>query len=357
MKLISRTAAVLMLVVVSVLPVQSAAAEEFFTVYMSATGADTNDGLTPTTEVKTLTRVEAILTAAAPTTDVQVRIRQGTYVAPETTWRFYIPGHSIMFMPIDWNGGGIGSIAGMPVFTGNGAASYWLKLRLPSGDPGGTMNINFRYLQVERYAFGGVNINGGYTTNAAGIRVPVGAGHNGNSFMGMYFRLMGSKHNAGGTGYGAIVLSNSSNNSIRNSRFYNLENNSPNQGIIHGLYIEHGSHDNRVTTSRFTWISGDPAHTRNGAAHNTWDGNRFERTGTTTAYYGEWFCDGTCVSPPTSPRECASPGNQFINNDVVNGYNGGTIPLWHLAPPGNTYPGGAGCPALTEPRIATSGNF
>jgi hypothetical protein len=58
-----------------------AAAPDVFTVYVSPAGADGNDGLTEGTAVKTLGRVQAVLMAQRPRTDVEVRISQGVYAA------------------------------------------------------------------------------------------------------------------------------------------------------------------------------------------------------------------------------------------------------------------------------------
>lgn len=332
-------------------------ADPIFTVYMAPTGVDTNDGLTTTTPVKTLDQVQKILVAAQPASDVEVRIKQGVYVAPQEKWTFYVPGHTVSFLPIDYQyGEGISGIAGRPIFRGNGAASYWLLLRLPTGDPGGDTGLRFYYLQVERYSYGAINVNGGYLTNAQGLRVPSTAGMNSNEFVGLKVTHIGSKHNAGGYGYGAIILSNSSNNSVRKNHLYYLENTSPHVSLIHGVYVEHGSSGNSIRENYFFWNSGDAAHTRNEANNNLFDANIFERTSSTTAYYGEWFCDGTCVNQPTNPRECASHGNLFTNNNVISGYNGGTMPLTHLAPPGNSYAGGSGCNNAGQLRVTTSGN-
>jgi hypothetical protein len=55
----------------------AAAADPVFTVYMSPSGSDTADGLTPAAAVRTIVRVHQVLVAQKPTTDVEVRIQQG----------------------------------------------------------------------------------------------------------------------------------------------------------------------------------------------------------------------------------------------------------------------------------------
>lgn len=327
-----------------------------YTVYVSATGSDANNGLTPATAVKTLKRVEAVLTAAAPQTDVEVRIKQGTYVAPTTTWRFYVPGHTISFMPVDYDPGDTyDDIAGRPVFRGDGSAGYWFSARLPSGHPGGNTNLRFYYLQVERYASGGLQFHGGVTTNSQGITVPATAGVNNNTVYGMLFTHLGSRHAPAGVGYGGLNTWNSSDNLIRNNHFVSHENAGGDAGLIHGIYLAHHSNRNTVTSNRFSLISGGPMRTRNDSNDNVVSGNTFTRTG--TVGYSEWFCDSSCVAAnPGHARECASHGNVFHDNDLVSSYSGGAIATWALTPAGIDYPGGAGCDNAGQPRLRTWGN-
>ncbi len=64
-------------------------------------GSDSHTGLTTASPILTLTRAQQVLAQKKPNTDVQVRIDEGTYVAGETDWTFYIPGHTISFMPAE----------------------------------------------------------------------------------------------------------------------------------------------------------------------------------------------------------------------------------------------------------------
>lgn len=333
---------------------QQAQVDPVFVLYLTPGGIDSNDGLTPETAVLTLDRVEELLEAEAPGTDAEVRIAQGTYTDSQTNWHYRIPGHFISFLPIDYvYGNGYSSIAGRPVFRSNGNYDYWFKVTPGPEDLGGTFGLRFYYLQVSGYAMGGMEFRGADEVSEAGIRTPVGAGVNGNYFFGMLFKEIGNKWNSAGVGYAGLVLSNSSDNIVTNSHFQYLENLSPNGNLMHGLYIEHGANRNQVYSNSFLYITSDPAHTRNQALDNNFYSNKFTRTGGagSTGYYGEWFCDGTCV-----PHECASHGNLFHGNDIVSGYSGGTVPLFTLAPPGANYAGGTGCDNQGESRLSTWGN-
>lgn len=349
--------ALMMSVVGALASAAPARAAEVFVVYLSPTGSDGADGRTPATAVRSLVRAEEILRAAAPQTDVEVRIAQGTYVAPRTYWRYYVPGHTISFMPIDYEyGDGAADIAGRPVFRSDGTAGFWFSARLPSGHSGGDTNLRFYYLQVERYSSGGLEFNGGTVTDSNGVRRPATAGVNRNTVFGMVFRELGTRYNSASTGYGGIDAVNSSDNLIENNHFLYNENAGSDASLIHGVYLAHHSSRNVVRNNRFLRITGDPMRTRNDSNNNDIYGNTFERTGR-YAYYSEWFCDTACqASNPGNPRECASHGNVFHDNDTISGYAGGAVSLWELTPAGLDYAGGTGCTNDGQPRLRTYGN-
>lgn len=353
----SRLMALAMVVVAVILRATlTEAAPTVFTVYMSPSGVDTNDGHTPGSAVRTLARVQQVLAAERPRSDVEVRINQGTYVAPETAWSFYVTGHSVSFMPIDYEvGESRDGIAGLPVLRSSGTAGWWLSARLPSGHGGGDTNLRFYYLQVEGYSTGGLYIGGGYSTNAQGISVPSTAGANHNTLYGMVFQNLGSKYNPSGLGYGAVDLVNSSDNSIRNNHFRSNENNGPDAALIHGIYLAHWSKRNTIASNRFSFITGGPMRTRNDSNDNDIYANTFERTG--GAAYSEWFCDAACsASNPGQGRECASHGNFFHNNSLVSSYSGNALTVWALTPAGIDTTGGAGCDNQGQKRLRTDGN-
>ena len=352
-----RRAALLgILLLASLLVATPAYADGPFTLWVSTSGSDANDG-TQAAPVLTLARVQNILRDVEPTTDVEVRINQGTYSAPQTTWDFYIPGHTITFMPHDYEyGEGVSGIAGRPVFASSTGVGWWLNVMLPAGSTGMDTGLRFYYLQVEGYMKGGVIVQGRHH-DVGGFRVPDGSGANGNTFFGMVFRRMGSVWVSGaGMGYGGIVLENSSGNSIRNSHFLNLENLAPDGPHIHGVYVEHGSTGNDIGSNNFKWINGGPMRTRNLADDNDVHDNRFERV--LQAGYSEWYCNELCVSNnPGALLECPSQGNVFHDNTIISDYAGGPLDEWELYPdPGVWDEGPTRCGALLTPRVTTYGN-
>lgn len=334
----------------------AAQAAEVFTIHLSPTGSDSNSGLSAGSPLKTLARAQVVLAAQAPQSDVEIRIKQGVYVAAPLVWNTYVPGHTITFLPIDYEyGEGIGGIAGRPVFRGNGAGGYWLSARLPSGHPDGATLLRFYYLQVERYGNGGLQLRGGTGQNAQRITTPTNAGVNRNTVFGMMFTELGSAYGSA-TGYGAVNLQNSSDNLIRNNHFVRIVNDSSERGLVHGVYAAHHSKRNHIVANKFSYVSGDPVRTRNDSNDTIAEDNTFTRSGS-GASYSEWFCDAACVAAhPGHGRECASHGNFFRRNDTGTGYSGGSISLWALMPPGLDTTGGSGCNNEGQPRLRTANN-
>ncbi|MCZ4607000.1 right-handed parallel beta-helix repeat-containing protein [Streptomyces sp. Lzd4kr] len=341
-------------------PVSSASADSQlpFVIHMSSTGSDAGYGTRQATAIRSLRRAQEILRSLQPDRDVEIRIAPGTYPSAPLVWTYFQSGHTISLMPADYEPGDpVSGIAGRPVFQGGGAG-FWFDARLPSGHPGGTIGMRFYYLRVEGYSYGGIRFHGG-TEEKLGLLRPRGQGLNGNTVYGMDFRDMGSMH-AGTHGYGGIDLVNSSANTIRNNHFSRLENDGGGQGLIHGVYLAHHSKQNVIAHNRFTDVTGAPLRTRNDSNDNDFYDNTFSRTGS-TAQLQDWFCDSGCAAQNDKPRECASHGNRFHDNDNVSGYpRVPTIPNavddYGLAT-GNQYTaGGSPCYNNRQLRIISWGN-
>ena len=365
----------------SAAPAATAAAEsqEPFTVYLAPSdqgGDDANGGLSTGDPINSISRAQEVLRENDPDTDVEIRIQQGTYVAePFHEWRYYIPGHTISFMPIDYVPGEGMPPGGLPVFRNDQCGShyckgYWMMPSLPSdtNDPmydGGTSGLEFYYLQLERYSAGGISIYGDSERDVEDesydppLRVAGSKGLNGNKFFGMKFRQLGNTHSGGGAeqfGYGGIVLTNSSDNEITNNHFVNIENDGSYAGAIHGVYVTHHSEHTRITENKFSWISGDPVKVRNRSNFTTVEQNTFTRTGRLAYYKGE-FCDPACAEANDLAQQCASYHNRFFDNTVNSGYDGGRISDWALSPEGLTNAGGEPCSIPDgETRVRTGGN-
>ncbi|WP_327585690.1 hypothetical protein OHA25_00445 [Nonomuraea sp. NBC_00507] len=340
-------------------PLQPAAAcptsGEVYRIFMAADGSDAADGCTRTTAVASLARVQALLKAAAPGKDVEVRIARGTYrQTSQVSWDHYVPGHAISFLPTGYTPGNGRPADGVPIFDGGGAAGWWFKATLPSGHPGGATMLRFYYLQVQNYA-NGLQIVGGLTTSG-GRRLPATKGANKNIIWGMTFTRLGNKHAPQTAGTAALSLANSKGNRVEASHFKQLENTGSEGKLMHGVYLETHSNGNTVTRNRFELVSGDATRARNDSNGNRLFDNTFRRTGVRGAYE-EWFCHPTTGCDRPTSQECASHGNVFYSNDIGAAYDGGTLPDWSLMPPGNRFAGDhPGCTNEGQPRLRTWSN-
>jgi hypothetical protein len=347
-----------------------------FRLYMAPipAGNDGNDGLSPRTAVYSLNRVESLIQLHHPATDIEVRIEPGTYIAATKFWRTYIPGHTISFMPADYVYGEGGSgVAGREVFENAKTCSgycggFWFQARLPvaATDPvhnGGKSGLRFYYLKVEDYPSGGISIFGDSerpTENDAyspPIQIRATNGLNSNLFFGMQFTHLGTRWANGPNyqGYGAIVLENSSDNVIEDNDFSGIDNVPAYEPLIHGLYITHFSSKNTVEQNAFSYIGGDPVKVRDMSNFNVIERNTFIGT-KDQALYTDEFCDTACAIKYKLPRQCASFGNLFVDNQLVSA--AAAVPeTWLLSPAGPDYAGAAPCRIPSgEERLRASGN-
>lgn len=312
-----------------------------FSVYLSPTGSDSNDGLTSAHPLKTLVGAQAVLQSAGPVSDVDVLIADGTYVADPTAWTFRIPGHSITFEPE--------TVGTQPVFEGTGAAGFWFKYSLPNGDNGGDVNLVFNGLKIEHYASGGIYFRGALTPAPPnGIITPANVGVNHNTIENMVFEDLGSSYVPNSSqGYGGVDTQNSSNNTIINNEFSYFEDSGSSPGLIHGVYIADYSQDDSITDNTFSHIAGDPVRFRDRSNDNTVDSNTFYSSGH-YGYASDWFNLGT---------ECASLRNLVQNNEADVGFYGTAIP-WaaYFGVSSPTGDGGGQCGNGGVQRIITLNN-
>lgn len=360
-----------------------AAAAGVQTIYMNAAGSDTQTGDTPGTAVKTLARVQQLVAAGPLDQDVEVRVHAGTYIAQGIVWTTYRPGHTISFMPDDYEyGEGLDGIAALPVFQ-NARASQsnryitgpWF-FACPGGpgqplEDGGVSGLRFYYLKVTYYANAGISLDGsggstcgGKYAATSGPGQPSARGLDGNTIFGVRFNNIGNLY-TGGTcadpdftrcGYGGIVLTESSGNRIANNQFVNLRNSE--LSYIHAIYVTHKSSHNQFTANQVTNVSSDPVKIRDASNYNSFENNifganGFVRSSTPPAVH---YLDEVS----TTEGECSSFHNRFAYNDLGTYLVGSTenLPVWYLSPGGATWPGSTGCPALPagETRLITAGN-
>ncbi|MEO3924469.1 right-handed parallel beta-helix repeat-containing protein [Micromonosporaceae bacterium B7E4] len=361
--------------------VQASSAEGVQTIYLNAAGDDARDGATPATAVRSLARVQQLVAAGPLDMDVEVRIHAGTYVAQGIVWQTYRPGHTISFMPDDYEyGEGIGGIAARPVFQNRRASGSGRYIGGPwfyacpgnSGQPlaeGGTSGLRFYYLQVEYYAASAISLDGSAGSCGGGYQrssapgLPSARGLDGNTVFGILFTRIGNAYTGGSCdnpdflrcGYGGIVLTESSDNRIENNHFVDLRNSE--NSYIHAIYVTHKSNRNRFVGNQVTGVSSEPIKVRDGSNFNTFEqnvfgANGFLRSSPSMVHYREELNEAS--------DECASYHVRFANNDLGTYLVGSTanLPAWLITPAGATYKGAAVCPALPagEVRLTTANN-
>ncbi len=329
---------------------------------VSKGGNDRNTGLTSSSPILSLAHAQQVLTRLNPTGNVTVRIMQGTYVAGAVTWSFYVPGHTISFMPANYSGGGRppggDPVFADPVSNGTHVGQTWFTAILPPAPSplhdGGTTGLRFYYLTVEDYTQA-ISFNGqtGHSWHNNTFYVRPSKGLNGNDVSGMTFRDIGDLYAPvpTGAGYGVVLFTDSSQDSIYNNTFDDIYN-SGDHDELHGLYITHFSSSNTVDKNLFENTNGEAVKVRDRSNYNNIFENTFKGTGGVAAYLDD-FCDQQCVTTasPRKYRECASFGNRFADNIIATG-------TWtDLIPPGQTYAGGAPCSMPSgQMRLHTAGN-
>lgn len=351
----------------------AAAPAKTLTIYLapaSKGGLDKHTGLTAKSPILTLARAQQVLVQQKPKGDVVVRIEQGTYVAGSTTWDFYVPGHAISFMPATYVLGKGRPRGGDPAFVNvtatKGAHRYhpantWFHAQLPPAPSplhnGGHTGLHFYYLQVQDYTQG-ISFDGqsghGYHDNAKPpMYTRPSAGLNDNAVSGMTFSNIGDQYAPGFTGYGVILFTDSSNDTITNNTFDEIRN-TGDTDELHGLYITHFSSDNTISLNLFENTNGEAVKIRDRSNSNVVKDNRFDNTGGVAAYLDD-FCNEQCAQanqkPPVAYRQCASYDNHFVDNTVVTGN------FTDLIPAGETYAGGSPCSIPKgQQRMYASGN-
>jgi len=342
------------------------AAPRPLTIYMAPAakgGSDRHTGLTLSSPLLTLAQVQRVLAKRKPTGDVTVRIKQGTYVAGQTIWRFYVPGHTISFMPVNYVLGHHRPAGGDPAFVdvtshGKHVANGWFHAELPAAPSplhdGGPTRLRFYYLRIADYtngiAFDGQTGHAYHNEAGPPMYIRPSAGLNGNAVYGMTFQDIGSRFAPGQIGYGAILFTDSSHDNISNNTFDDLYN-TGDHDELHALYVTHFSSYNTVARNLFENTNGEAVKVRDRSDFNTVSGNRFNRTGGVAAYL-DIYCDMACARANRgTQRQCANYGNRFTDNKIFTGA------AWVLDPPGQTNAGGPGCSIPRgQQRLRTAGN-
>lgn len=312
-----------------------------FQIFVATDGRDTDPG-TRARPIATLERAHALLMAARPDRDVEIRIAPGVYVGQAVVWRYVDPAHTTRFLPRDWTGSGTPT---RPVFDGDGARMLFY-LNRTSARSGVRTNLEFHWLHLRDYVVSGI-------TFASNRDDPAGFSSH-NRVEDCVFEDIGNVGGEPDAGLGGVVLSNTRDSHVLRNTFRRLVNAPGDAGLIHGVYLTHNATGNDVSHNTFRTVSGDPIRVRDASHFNTFHHNTFRNAGE-AAVFGDWYCHGR---PDCVRRECPSFGNSLRYSDLgCTGHGGATVPLFYFHHGRACVP--SGCPdlfATGESRLTTAGN-
>jgi hypothetical protein len=276
-----------------------AAASELV-IHVAENGNDTADGLSQTKPLQTLQA--AIDRAAQLATDEYSRIRisvaPGIYLRQRVVTNGLPDGRTLMIMPDKDD-------KGRPVFDGAGNGGTWFTLRSATGR---ASNIGISGLEITNYETA-ISFNGDRERSEKS--------NGGNIIRNNVFRNIGQIAMAGAKPSTAVIrFVNSDNNVVMRNRIVHAAN-VKDCGLLHGVYIAHGSTGNTIEDNVFEDICGDAIRTRDGSDGNSIKDNRFVDAWKNAAI-SDWYCDGTARDDCTRiGGECPSYGNTLENNTIV----------------------------------------
>jgi len=217
------------------------------TLYLSVDGRDDANG-DADSPLRTLSGARDRL-AQTDSETATILVRPGTYRETATVDWSSVPQSKVTIQRA--------SGTERPVFDGSqvtGKAQYWV-------DTHGGPALDVWGMLVRNYQTGGLRLD-----------------TDGNHVRNMIFEKIGNRHKPGGPGYAAVHMLGSSNNSVINNVFRDLENDDCG-GCVHALYIANDSDGSVITGNRISDVIGDPIRLRNGTDGNVISDNEFSRSG------------------------------------------------------------------------------
>jgi hypothetical protein len=267
--------------------------------WVSSTGNNDNDGLSPATPLRSLQRANDLLCrhtllrrCAGIGKTVKVNIAAGTYPSASTVWSYSDPTYATQ-------------IIGQGVVMDGRFATEWGLHIAPKNS---RSNIQVFHIKWTRYLRGGMTIGGGDNNRIY---------HNTFYRIGSYYSKRPEIR-----AYAGIYLIDSKYNSLEKSVFVSILNAGTGYGNEHGVYIVRST-NNQVTGNTFSNVGGDPIRVRDAANHNRISGNAFINSGA-LGYIGDWRCLRTTITACPDGDESLSWNNSFKDN-VLKGPH-----PWHL---------------------------
>lgn len=267
-------------------------------VFMSPRGADVADGLTPSTSVATLERALEISIAAAEAgaTQIAIEVGEGTYRGQRATITERPEGTRFVIRP--------NRSDSKVIFDGAGKGGVWLVVRPSAG--AGVLSIND--LAVVNYVTA-ISLSGSRDNPSQPVE---GVEIVGNEFRGIgQIALPRSKPSTA-----VVRLVNADRTRIVDNLFIDMKN-VQKCGLLHAIYLAHGSTENRIESNRFERGCGDAIRIRDRSNYNVIRRNTFVDAWA-VAPVSDWYCNGSVRDDCTKlTPECPSIGNVLAGNTVI----------------------------------------
>lgn len=268
------------------------------TVYVSTGGNDQAKGTSEADAVATLQRALKLAEAASGSdlSLVRVSIAPGTYAGQSVTVRGNTAGVPILLTS---------GTGGRAVFDGDGRGGTWLTLKPRNGQ---ASNLRISGLEVTNYET---------AIDAQGNRNNPELWAGGMEIRDNRFHKIGDIAKEGAQpSTAALRLVNSDRNVIAKNTFSNIKNNKL-CGLLHALYIAHGSTDNRIEDNVFEDSCGDAVRFRDRSDNNVVRNNQFTDAWSQSPV-SDWFCNpkqrGNCTKVQ---GECPSSNILVEGNKVT----------------------------------------
>ncbi len=192
-----------------------------------------------------------------------------------------------------------------PVFDGDGSTAPWLSVA--AGDAGGG-SITVEGLEIRSYST---------AINLAGSRDMPDRSVTDVTIRNNVFRNIGQQsERQKNPSTAAVRLVNADRIEIINNQFLDIRNRER-CGLLHALYIAHGSTGNLIKGNTFQNACGDAVRFRDGSGGNRVEGNTFVDAWANAAV-SDWYCESDTRDDCSKKyKECPSFGNSVVANKVV----------------------------------------
>ncbi len=268
--------------------------------YMSPLGNDSANA-TAADPVRTLNRIQEIVSAESPGRDITIRIisNLGVYYDQTCTWTFINGDHRINFEAYPDSAYATFQLA---------AASDSPLFTLQASSNAHT-HLHFKRLYILRYTAGAIAF--------IGDRLNLGDGWNGkNVIENCVFDSIGNLSNPSALlAYGVLDFVNTRLDTVRHCTFIDCAN-APGELAPNGVYLAHHSSENVIEGNTFLRFTGNCVRFRDASNDNRVYGNYFQESGAWLALITSWYCFDLVRGCPIF--ECPVQGNLVYDNTTCN---------------------------------------